>query len=195
MSVDLSPFGDVARAKALALAITLCKPEGWQRTVFYKVFWRAHLRHMLQHGRALTDWPIVRMPNGPGIEKGPELLAQLAEEGAIVQEIVPAGDHEAIVARVRDHARAQAARDGFTIEERASIKWAGDLLRNVSSTTASDQRHLAYRVWRDHADGDTLPIYADLIVDDERLQRMRDARNAMRDLLASGAREADAARR
>ena len=106
VSVDLSPFGDVARAKALALAITLCKPEGWQRTVFYKVFWRAHLRHMLQHGRALTDWPIVRMPNGPGIEKGPELLAQLAEEGAIVQEIVPAGDHEAIVARVRDHARA-----------------------------------------------------------------------------------------
>lgn len=54
------------------------------KTRLYKAFYIAHLLYAEQEPGYLTVWPIVRMPYGPGIDCGDELIAEL-ESGAGVK--------------------------------------------------------------------------------------------------------------
>lgn len=184
---DLSVFGDVDRAKGILLAICSRRVDGWPRTLVYKIFWHAHLRHMAQNGRALSDWPIVWMTHGPGIEKGDVLLDALEGERAILQEKkLVAGERESIIAKPLDRARVDGAWTSLSDAQRESIEWACKLLWASTSEEASLKSHLDSRAWQAYCKhpGRELPIYTDLIEDDERLARMRDARAAFRKALS-----------
>lgn len=49
----------------------------------FKAFYFAHLYYAKANVDYLTDWPIVRMPNGPGIDKFQPLLNELIHEGIL----------------------------------------------------------------------------------------------------------------
>jgi hypothetical protein len=78
---------DRERAKAVFAAIVVRWPGSTPpvRTVLYKAFYVAHLWLMTREGAELTAWPIVKMPNGPGPDRGSDLLQELNDAGAIVQ--------------------------------------------------------------------------------------------------------------
>ncbi len=49
----------------------------------YKAFYRAHLNCFETTGLELTAYPIVHMPNGPGIDNAQELIDELSEAGQL----------------------------------------------------------------------------------------------------------------
>lgn len=48
-----------------------------------KAFWLAHLIYWQEHEGRLSSHPIVKLPDGPGIEWREEILRQLTDEGRI----------------------------------------------------------------------------------------------------------------
>src|SRR5437667_5852958 len=73
------------RAKRLILEILRQSEGGLGKTQLFKAFWLAHLYYSKNARGYLTDWPIVRMPNGPGIDQGDSLLLQLIHSGDVVR--------------------------------------------------------------------------------------------------------------
>lgn len=65
------------------------------KTKLYKAFYFAHLYYFESAPDYLSDWPIVRMPNGPGIDSGDELLRELAATGVLTRDFVPEGPYRA----------------------------------------------------------------------------------------------------
>ena len=55
-------------------------------TKLYKAFYLAHLYYAESAPGYLTNWPIVKMPNGPGIESGEALLNELVIAGILARE-------------------------------------------------------------------------------------------------------------
>jgi hypothetical protein len=63
----------MSRAKADAVIIELLRTAAGEwtgKTKLYKAFYFAHLYFANEHPGQLTDWPIARMPEGPGIHQG-----------------------------------------------------------------------------------------------------------------------------
>jgi hypothetical protein len=83
---------DRERAKQIILAIIR---EGGTafvgRTRLFKTFYHAHLFHWRDELGILSDWRIVRMPKGPGIDQGAKLLQELAADGLIRLSKQPSG--------------------------------------------------------------------------------------------------------
>src|SRR5262245_15813426 len=76
--------------------------EGLGKTKLYKAFWLAHLYFARENPGFLSDWPIVRMPNGAGIDKGEMLLRELVENGQIALEQGQAGPLPVCICRSVD---------------------------------------------------------------------------------------------
>src|SRR5438034_9436388 len=57
------------------------KGEWVGKAKLFKAFYFAHLYYADERPGILTDWPIVRMPEGPGIHDSGTLFAELVREG------------------------------------------------------------------------------------------------------------------
>ena len=68
-------------AKRLILEILRQAGGEIEKTKIFKAFWLAHLYYSKIAPGYLTDWPIVRMPNGPGIDRGDQLIVELIHSG------------------------------------------------------------------------------------------------------------------
>src|ERR1035437_4824476 len=55
----------------------------------YKAFYWAHLAYWGMYEGILSSYPIARMPNGPGVDRGEDLLFELHAEGLISIEEKP----------------------------------------------------------------------------------------------------------
>ena len=64
-------------------------------TKLYKAFYAAHLYYASQSPGYLTHWPIVRMPWGPGIGEGEELIEELERIGVLRLETEMVGPYPA----------------------------------------------------------------------------------------------------
>jgi hypothetical protein len=74
-------MADRAEAKRLILkilAISGGRLEAMSR--LNKAFYAAHLFYWQQHGKLLSDYPVVKLPNGPGIDDFEKLVAELEAE-------------------------------------------------------------------------------------------------------------------
>jgi hypothetical protein len=150
-------------AKELILDIIACQGDEFEgKTRLYKAFYYSHLFYWKDTRGILTDYPIVRMPEGHGVHEGSRLLRELEEEGEIVVRTRPKGPYM--------ETRFALARSRSTSPEDpriAAIRRALDWIEGRSAAELSAEIHEHSRSWRQAEDGDVLDIYADLLSDDE----------------------------
>ncbi len=104
---------DVDRAKQVLVELIRAAGGEWTGlTKLYKAFYLAHLYYADSAPGYLTNWPIVRMPNGPGVESGDELLTELVLADIITRQNARIGPYPTTTYRVttKEHARATAPR-------------------------------------------------------------------------------------
>src|SRR3974390_425277 len=82
------------RTKAKHVITEIIRQAGGKftgKTRLYKAFYVAHLLFAEREAGYLTVWPVVRMPHGPGIDCGDELLAELELSGIVDRKQMPEG--------------------------------------------------------------------------------------------------------
>src|SRR5439155_18549883 len=129
----------------------------------------------------LTNWPIVRMPHGPGIDCGDELIAELAMSGILELKSVPEGPWTTTRYRLIDSERGG---DRLSAAETRPIKQAVDFVRKKTAAELSELTHEHSRSWTEARDGQPLDIYIDMIPDDEFARREREIDALHRVLIA-----------
>ena len=163
VQIQTPAIPDTASAEEIILDIIAVKGGRFEsKTLLYKAFYLAHLYYWVKHEGVLSHYPIVRMPNGPGIEQGDELIEGLVRSGRITRSVEPYGPYRTEV---------------FTLVESRPIDPKSgrqdavrDALAFIGTKTAKqvcDEIHEFSRSWRRGASGDELAIYLDLLTDDE----------------------------
>lgn len=154
---------DKKRAKRIFLEIIRESGGNFGKTKLFKAFWLSHLYFNAKSITVLSDWPIVRMPNGPGVHRGDVLLGELEQEGAIKINRVPKGPFTEMVCELADPLS-----DNEVGElEVASIKEAVDFINDSSATEISRLSHDYSRAWNENENGAELNIYTDTTPDEE----------------------------
>lgn len=127
-----------------------------------KAFYFAHLYYWRDAAGVLTDYPIVRMPFGPGINAGSDLLGELEEAGVLEITTQPNGPYQEYVYRLLrdvhlepDTPRTEAIREAIT------------LVKGRTAVELSELTHDYSRSWQTTPDGTEMDIYADLLSDEE----------------------------
>ncbi|HEV3262192.1 MAG TPA: hypothetical protein VG013_35395 [Gemmataceae bacterium] len=134
------------------------------KTKLSTAFYLAHLYYAAKEPGILTDWPIVRTPQGPGIHQLSTLLQGLVKNGYLTTERTQEGPYPDYRYRLTEKAAAELP---LPEDVRAAIQ---DAVTFVASKTAAELSQLTRersRSWIDAKDGDLLDIYIDLIPDDE----------------------------
>ena len=131
----------------------------------YKAFYKAHLEYFEATGLDLTGYPMVHMPNGPGIDNAQELIDELMDEGLIREEIgTPDRPKERVYTCVgqmdedADDERAEAIR--------SAVAWANAL----DEEALKDGSH--NRSWNETLPGEAQNIFLDAVPED-RLDGLR----------------------
>src|SRR3954447_14758310 len=63
------------------------------KTKLFKAFYFAHLYYANEHPGLLTDWPIARLAQGPGIHNSEQLFADLRQAGCLTVELIHEGPY------------------------------------------------------------------------------------------------------
>jgi hypothetical protein len=161
------------RERAKRVVLELLRQAGGQlsKSLLHKAFWLAHLYYFKQAPGYLTDWPIVRLPNGPGIDKADRLLQELSDSGHLAVKHEPKGPFTEVVCCLT-----QTEPEGELPEQALSaIKEAVDLLKGHSPESISELSHDFSRSWNSQPEGAELDIYTDLIPDDLYQERRKEA--------------------
>jgi hypothetical protein len=157
--------GERERAQAVLVGIALASgPRCENRTNLYKAFYLSHLLQVRDHGCHLTTWPIVKMQNGPGVDKGPELIKDLVKLGFVKQCEVKRGAVRQFSLEIANHAEAQAFVDRhLDRDEIASVRTAAGMVKGHRARPLSDMVHAFSRSWQQAGSGQELDIYQDLL--------------------------------
>ena len=152
-------------------------------TRLYKAFYFAHLFYFESSGRMLSDWPIVRMPGGPGIDRGASILRALQDDGVLVKSARPKGPYNETVYRLLSEVETD-----LDLAGRIAIKDACTFVENKTAETLSSLTHEWSRSWN-HADsGEELNIYLDLLSDEDyelQLSQLQESQEAIKAALGS----------
>jgi hypothetical protein len=134
------------------------------KTKLFKTFYFAHLYYAIEKPGLLTDWPIVRMPQGPGIDRSHQLFGGLVRDGQLIVERVHEGPYPEYRYRLTEKGR-----DGERPPEdaRAAIKVATLFCSSRTAAELSQITQERSRSWMMGKDGDILNIYIDTIPDEE----------------------------
>jgi hypothetical protein len=157
---------DKDRAKAIIVEIVHQSGGEFQnKTNLYKAFWRAHVEYAKIHLRGLSRWPIVRMPNGPGIHKYDTLIGELMAEEILAVEEVPSGPYIAL----RFHLIGTANADALGDDEKSAIRTAILAVRGKPASKVSDESHSESRAWLagEPGDGDEIDVFLDAMSEEE----------------------------
>lgn len=171
------------RAKAKRVIAALIKQAGGTftgKTRLYKAFYIAHLLYAEQQRGYLTNWPIVRMPHGPGIDGGDELIAELELSGVVELHKVPEGPWTTTCYQLTG----EHAGNKLSAAETRAIKQAVEFVRKKTASELSELTHEHSRSWIEARDGQPLDIYIDLIPDDDFDRRKREIDTVHRELIA-----------
>lgn len=137
------------------------------KTKMFKSFWLAHLFYAQKAKGYLSDWPIVRMPMGPGIHRGDRLIDELLEEGKLERTYEQKGPFREINCRLID----RSTNAELTAEAVLAIREAVEYVKGHTAESISELSHEFSRSWNMLDDGEAMNIYTDLIPDDEYQQK------------------------
>jgi len=155
---------DAQTAKRILCAII--QEEGGKldgKVRLYKAFYWAHLSYFQKFSGVLSEYPMARMPQGPGIDHGEDLIFELQAEGLISVEETPiAGRNPEMSFRLTAGFKVNA-----TDEEMEAIRDGVAKIRGKTGTQVSAETHECSRVWNRKRDGQILNIYEDLLTEDE----------------------------
>lgn len=133
------------------------------KTRLFKAFWLAHLFYAKNFPGYLSAWKIVRLPHGPGIDRGTELILELKKSGKIEISHEPKGPYTETVCTLVDQARTP----DLPADAVKAIKDACDSVTSTETALQiSDWSHEFSRSWNITPNGKELDIYGDLIPDD-----------------------------
>jgi hypothetical protein len=152
------------------------------RTNLYKAFYHAHLLFAEKNAGYLSEWQIVRMPRGPGIHRGIELLNELVASGTISVEYVPRGRTFGFKFNLVD----DRFDSGLSRSEIEAIARAVRLVKEETAAAVSHKSHETSRSWNSsNKRGESLNIYDDLLSEVEyatKLEKMGKMIDAFNDL-------------
>jgi hypothetical protein len=141
------------------------------KTRLSKAFYFAHLAYYDQNPGELTNWPMSRTPNGPGIDQAEKLFDDLVSRGLLETELM----HDDFFPDYRYRLTAKAAEcEAPRDDVRAAVQRAVDFVRDRSCSELSQLTREYSRSWSMAQDGELLNIYLDLIPDDEYRRREAD---------------------
>lgn len=127
----------------------------------YKVFYRAHLNYWESEAGVLTDHPIVKMNEGPGIDKGEDILEELKRDGIIRISDKPTGPYMEYVFELAGNR--ELPKDGGRFK---AIQEALDWVRGKTTTALSrESKKIAWN--RAKNLGDEMDIYFDTLSQEE----------------------------
>jgi hypothetical protein len=164
-----------ATATAVVLEILRQADGEWVgKAKLGKVFYFAHLYYGAERPGLLTDWPIARLPNGPGIHKGEDLFAELLAGALLTQEIT---HEEGPYPEYRYHLTEKGRQaTGLPEDVRHAIGKAVMFCKDKTASELSQITHEHSRSWNAAKDGDVLNIDIDLIPEDEYAKRQQEFR-------------------
>lgn len=157
----------MARTDAQRVVLELIRSAGgaWDgKAKLSKAFYFAHLYYAAAAPGILTDWPIIRTPQGPGIHNSSVVLQGLVKNGYMTVEKTREGPYPD--SRYRLTAKA-AAEPPLPDDARAAVKAAAEFVTPRTAAELSQLTHERSRSWREAKDGDVLDVYIDLIPDEE----------------------------
>lgn len=128
----------------------------------YKAFYFAHLYYALENAGYLSDWPIVKMPMGPGIGDFDRLTETLVKDGALEIDSERVGPFKAVKYRAVDGNFEPLEREAVE-----AVRKAVEFVADKSGAQLSDITHEFSRSWREAEQGDELSIYMDLLSDED----------------------------
>ena len=156
-------MADRNRAKQIITEIIRIAGTVKTKTHLHKMFYFAHLWYAKREPDYLSDWPIVRMPRGPGIEGADALLHELIAEGTIEARTVSIGPHSATEYRTLG----DEIPDSLSPEAIDAIREAVVFAKEKTAAELSEITHEYSHSWQESEDGSELNIYVDLLADDE----------------------------
>jgi hypothetical protein len=137
-------------------------------TRLYKAFYFAHLYYAESAPGYLSDWPIVKLPTGPGIGSGSQLLAEMKDAGILATDHVQVGPFQAVRLRLTGK---EPAGDPLPADAVDAIRRAVQWVQDKAAGELSELTHEFSRSWNLAKDGEELSIYIDLIPEDEYARR------------------------
>lgn len=161
------------RAKAILLEI-IRQSNGCFNgsTRLYKAFYFAHLYYYRENPDVLSSWPVVHMPEGPGIESGAALISELHSEGLIEIGQRMKGPYTEDVYVLKSASVASP----LSPEAIEAVKKSLQFIKGKSAASLSALLHEKSRTWKAGKLGDELNIYLDLMTESE-YQEAMDRRN------------------
>jgi hypothetical protein len=153
-------------ARDVVLGLIRKAPKGiWKgKTKLFKAFYFAHLYYAKNYPGILTNWPIARMPEGPGIDNASKLFDALVQERYLKVERVEEGPYPEFCYRITEKGRKSLIPPK---EAQEAIDLAASFTLPKTAAELSQITHEHSRSWNSGSNGQRLDIYIDLIPDDE----------------------------
>jgi hypothetical protein len=161
------------RAKAEEVLLDILAVRGGRfagKTLLYKTFYLAHLYFWEENDGVLTQYPVVHMPEGPGIDQGDDLIAGLIGTGRLKREVASDGPYRE---EVFELLQARPVDPSNPVQH--AIRLALDFIGTRNARELCDEIHKRSTAWKRGHSGDELPIYLDVFTDEE-LGAVRKAR-------------------
>jgi hypothetical protein len=165
------PASDDTRRRAKAVIVEIIRQHGGSmqsKTHLFKAFWKANVAAAQATGTPLTDYPIVRMPHGPGIHNVSHLLSELIDEDAITMDRPSEDPYDPFEFTIQT---ANAYEGDLSDNDRKAVSRGIDAVRGKSAKQISDESHRESRAWNAARNGEALDIYLDAIPEDEFARR------------------------
>ena len=159
------------KKRAKAIIVEIIRQAGGRfrnKTNLFKAFWRAHVAYASSHLLPLSDWPIVRMPQGPGIDRFDQLIGELMAEGVVETEEEPCGEFTRIVFHLATEGEGDLGPD-----EIEAIRAGVDAVSGQTAARVSDDSHDESRAWQGAKNGDEIDVFLDVMSDEEYAARER----------------------
>ncbi len=170
------------RAKQIILQILRQAGGSLGKTKLFKAFWLAHLFYAKNSAGYLSGWKIIRLPHGPGIDNGDDLILQLKRSGDITLSHEPKGPYTETVCQITEQGSQKNLPPGAVEAIDTAVKVVG---MHDSAAQISEWSHEVSRSWNATPNGSELDIYSDLIPDDlyfERKQKLEELNQVYDDL-------------
>ena len=132
------------------------------QTRLYKAFYWAHLHFWKNYSGMLTTYPIARLPQGPGVDQGEDLLFEMQCQDLIRVAVENSGQYsERVFTLIKQFMV------NLTEEELAAVEHGLRMVENKTAKQVSDETHESSRSWKRLSNGKLMDIYEDLLTEDE----------------------------
>lgn len=163
MLIHIPAIPDRAAAEEVVLDILAVRGGRFaSKTLLYKAFYLAHLYYWEENDGVLTKYPVVHMPEGPGIEHGDDLISGLISSGRLKKEVHAVGPYREEVFELLQPRPVDPSNPVQT-----AIRKALDFIGTKTARQVCDEIHERSRAWKQGGSGEDLPIYLDVFTDEE----------------------------